>query len=62
MARAYKCDRCGNLYERETPRRIVEIEIDLHPYPAERLELCDTCQNELLEWLKKPGKLKVRDE
>ncbi len=50
---AYKCDRCGKLYEKEiTPRRYIEITHDLHPYGEIRLLLCDNCQKELLEWLK----------
>ena len=48
---AYKCDRCGALYERETDRRFIEITHDLHPYPSIVLKLCDKCQNELLIWL-----------
>ena len=50
---AYKCDRCGSLYEKEmTSRRYIEITHDLHPYESVILKLCDNCQNELLEWLK----------
>lgn len=48
---AYKCDRCGKLYERETHRRFIEITHDLHPYETKILRLCDDCQNELLKWL-----------
>ena len=49
---AYKCDRCGALYEREyTHRRCIEITHDLHPYETVILKLCDKCQNELLSWL-----------
>lgn len=50
---AYKCDRCGALYERQYgSRRYIEITHDLHPYGEQRLALCDKCQSELLEWLK----------
>jgi len=48
----YKCDRCGNLFERATNRRYIEITHDLHPYGASVLKLCDGCQKELLTWLK----------
>ena len=52
MAVAYKCDRCGSLYEKEvTSRRYIEITHDLHPYDEYRLQLCDNCQAELLKWL-----------
>ena len=49
---AYKCDRCGKLYEKEwTSRRYIEITHDLHPYGAQILQLCNDCQKELLTWL-----------
>jgi len=52
MAQAYKCDRCGKLYEKYlTPRRYIEITHDLHPYGIHTLDLCDECQAELLKWL-----------
>lgn len=60
MATAYKCDRCGGLYDKPiTARRTTEITVDCHPYPdIWRLELCDTCQRELINWLCKYGQLK----
>ena len=56
MGRAYKCDRCGELYEKPgTPRRKIEITDDLHPFPERRLELCWNCQYELIKWLNAKG-------
>lgn len=48
MSRAYKCDRCGKLYEYNTePRRSVIIHID------EKLkDLCPDCYKQLRSWLK----------
>lgn len=53
MATAYKCDRCGGLYDKPiTARRTTEITVDLHPYPdVWRLQLCDYCQTDLITWL-----------
>lgn len=48
--KAKKCDRCGELYERDCGRYI-EITHDLHPYEKQTLDLCDKCQAELLKWL-----------
>ena len=60
MATAYKCDRCGTLYEAFlTPRRITEITVDCHPYPdIWRLQLCDACHNELVDWIAAKGRIK----
>ena len=56
MATAYKCDRCGALYEKEiTSRRKIEITDDIHPYPTHILELCWNCQAELIKWLNAKG-------
>ena len=44
---ANKCDRCGTLYEQEcTPD--VRINIYIHPYGDQRVDLCPKCQ-EMLE-------------
>lgn len=52
MAVAFKCDRCGNLYERQYgTRRYIEITHDLHPYETKILKLCDDCQKELIKFL-----------
>ena len=50
MANAKKCDRCGVFYQRDVARRIT-VYIDRHPYPQERLDLCDACTDELYKFL-----------
>ena len=62
MSSAYKCDRCGSLYERElTPRRVTEITIDRHYYGLVHLDLCDKCHEELMDWINKFGMV-VKEE
>lgn len=52
MGTAFKCDRCGELYERKFgTRRYIEITHDLHPYETYILKLCNNCQKELIDWL-----------
>ena len=51
MAKAYKCDRCGNFYSRMS-NPAIWITIDRHPYPDETIvDLCDNCQQALKGWL-----------
>ena len=49
MSRAYKCDRCGELYESYSiePRRSVIVHID-----CELVDLCPECYKQLRGWLK----------
>lgn len=65
MSAAYECDRCGMLYRSKEgwlgSRRKTEITIDLHPIDQRRLELCDKCQQELLNWLCEENRFKMED-
>lgn len=47
---AKKCDRCGVLFERPYVPDIT-IHSYRHPYGEDRLDLCDSCQHQLEEWL-----------
>ena len=51
MAKAYKCDRCNELYE--TPAvKIPGIQItDVSTLPTKMLDLCTKCYNDLLKFL-----------
>lgn len=49
---AYKCNRCGALYESATVPDIT-IKEYYHGYGEERKNLCPLCQAELIKWLKK---------
>lgn len=52
MATAYKCDRCGKLYEKPyTSRRKIEIVKDCHPNEQYIYELCDECHEKLIEFI-----------
>ena len=47
---AYKCDRCGTLFERDSvPERSIAIKHS--PYGFECLDLCPKCQEELENWI-----------
>ena len=51
--KAYKCDRCGKLYEIKSNRRdrgIIYDVIDNFPGKSD-LDLCDKCFDELQEWM-----------
>lgn len=50
MANAKKCDRCGKFYTRMHTGAI-EVNVDNHPYPPNRLDLCDECTDELYKFL-----------
>lgn len=63
MSIAKKCDRCGKLYENE---RIVDageswwrysIMKDNHPYEEIRIDLCESCQRALADWIKQGGQM-----
>ncbi len=54
MAKAYKCDRCGEYFE--TQRKSVG-NFDIHEiiaegglYADDKKDLCPVCQKELAEW------------
>lgn len=51
MARAYKCDRCGKLYENNDIRRddLVLTTLGL-TYQHKIYELCPDCRQELQDW------------
>lgn len=49
--KAYKCDRCNKLFERDYVPDI-RIEQYCHGYDGVRKYLCPECQAELEKWLK----------
>lgn len=51
MANAKICDRCGKVYTRMHIGDIT-VNVDQHPYPPRRLDLCDDCIDELYVFLK----------
>ena len=48
---AYKCERCGALYETKTIPNITINEYH-HGYGEVRLNICHNCQKQLEKWLK----------
>lgn len=54
--KALKCDVCGKLFERSYVPNVA-IFTYYHGFGDTRLDLCDDCQNKLLEWIgyKKAG-------
>lgn len=58
---ANKCDRCGKLYERQyTPD--VRINIYIHPYGDEWVDLCPECQKKLEDFISICWQEKVRNK
>lgn len=67
MGRAYKCDRCGKLYDLSTEdednygvctlKRQAWTADNIEYIPDRKLDLCPDCCNELDEWMNK-GKAK----
>lgn len=65
MSRAYKCDRCGKLYDLSTEDNgsygVGNVAKEwgklAEPFIDYKLDLCPDCCNELDEWMKK-GKAK----
>lgn len=62
--RAYKCDRCGVLFEDYVSRKSAEIyNITTNPNMTGRcLDLCKTCSDELQEWVDAFVKIKAESE
>lgn len=58
MCIAYKCDRCGDLYEYDYQRYLHSyfISKDCHPYEDQKMDLCPDCQDALVEWMTRVGK------
>ena len=52
MAAAWKCDVCGDLFERELVPD-VRVVVYKHGYGDFRKDLCPKCQAELEDWLNK---------
>lgn len=50
MATAYKCDRCGELFVRETFPKLRVIKTNC-PWSDTRYDLCDECQAKLEEFM-----------
>lgn len=46
---AYKCDRCGNLFERRCVPDVVVTRY-VHGYDEEKLDLCKKCYLELIKF------------
>lgn len=65
MGRAYKCDRCGKLYDLSTEDNYGVCTLKCQAWtvdnieyiPDRKLDLCPDCRNELDEWMNK-GKAK----
>ena len=57
MANAYKCDVCGDLFERESVPDIAVV-VYHHGYGEMRKDLCHKCQKELEDWLNQKEKKK----
>jgi len=52
MARALKCDRCGNFYEATACNDRIGMFIDYgHQGGDRRVDLCDNCYSTLIKWL-----------
>lgn len=51
---AYKCDRCGTLYEYNCENYLGKhyISKECHPYDDMKIDLCPKCQEKLEQWLK----------
>lgn len=67
MSIAMKCDRCGKLYEKNIGLNASEfdkdwwrysIRKDNHPYEETKIDLCESCQRALDDWIKQGGKNK----
>lgn len=67
MSNANKCDRCGKLYEDNRVLSQSEIEKgwwrysiykDYHPYEETKIDLCESCQRALADWIKQGGQMK----
>lgn len=55
MARVTKCDRCGKIFENranDTAHVIVFVGALDRAFDASPVDLCDTCHDEVLEFLK----------
>lgn len=65
MSMAMKCDRCGKLFEKNKGLNASEfdqdwwrysIRKDNHPYEETKIDLCESCQRALDDWIKQGGK------
>ncbi len=53
MARAYKCDRCGVLFDSETVEKYEGNAIVIkYPYNNNVFDLCPSCKKSLICWFK----------
>ena len=66
MSIAKKCDRCGKLYEGNlllSPSEIAKgwwrytIIKDNHPLDETKIDLCESCQRALADWIKQGGQM-----
>lgn len=59
MSRAYKCDRCGTLYEFNLEdRRDGTLFMGKRPYTNTFFDLCPQCQKEIERWFTYPTRVK----
>ena len=56
--KAYKCDRCGQLYE-SMCNPDIWVTQDFQPYSEKKkYNLCDNCRKELKQWMTKYNNIK----
>ena len=51
MAKAFKCDRCGTLYEKKKVSRKIVIHSNEQPFTQTK-DVCDKCLASFYEWWK----------
>lgn len=52
MAKAFKCDRCGKMYEYDKVPEIC-MTVYRNNYADRYLDFCEDCQKQLERWLRK---------
>ena len=64
MSKAYKCDRCGALYEHDFQLYLHSyfVSKDCHPQEDLELDLCPACQKDLERWVTYPTRIKINKE
>ena len=63
MSKAYKCDRCGTLYEHDFKNYGNDtLFIGRRPYNNDFLDLCPMCQKDLERWFTYPTRVKEKNE
>jgi uncharacterized C2H2 Zn-finger protein len=63
MSRAYKCDRCGSLYEHDYKvHGNNSLFMGRRPYSNDLLDLCPMCQKSFESWFTYPTKVNKKEE